>query len=276
MVFPAAALLAWLFALFPTANLFLFCLLVFATLGAGHWQSSVGRTAIAQVFAIVWWAAILIIAFALASYRPDGFHYPTVFTLPVTHADQAPFVLRLNIGKLLAGVYLLWVLSSTTGRAVLNGLFAQLLLIAWSAFVIVFLAIVLLDLSWSPKPIVLVVKFAVVNLIATCIAEEIFFRLLLQLPLGFLFTFLLGQWKGEGTGEIGEKELWLGSALSLVLVTGLFIAVHGGLSASGQWVYGVAGFAYGLVFLLTGRLWAVIALHFLVNSAHFALLTYPI
>ncbi len=101
-------------------------------------------------------------------------------------------------------------------------------------------------------------RWAYANLLYTCVAEEIFFRGILQ---------------RHATQALARYRH--GSGYALAAVSLLFGAAHLG----GGWKFvilaTIAGFAYGQVYQRTRRIEAAILLHFAVNSAHFLLFTYP-
>ncbi|WP_025566189.1 CPBP family intramembrane glutamic endopeptidase [Psychromonas sp. SP041] len=99
--------------------------------------------------------------------------------------------------------------------------------------------------------------FIAINLLFTCVAEEAFFRGLLQTKLSQLIT---------------VKRLAIFAPL---ITAAVFALAH----FIGGWSYvlvsGVAGFGYSYIFYKTQRLeWAILC-HWLVNVSHFFLFTYP-
>lgn len=109
-------------------------------------------------------------------------------------------------------------------------------------------------IDWQPELPTLLWVFACANLLNTCLAEELLFRGVLQ----------------------GWLQRRLGPWPALLLAAALFGVAH----LAGGWAYvGVvtlAGLAYGLAYLWTGRLiWAVLV-HWTLNLAHLLLFTYPL
>ena len=110
---------------------------------------------------------------------------------------------------------------------------------------------------FSPKVPDFWLAFVAINLLFTCVAEEAFFRGLLQTKLSQLIT---------------AKRL----AIFAPLITAVVFALAHFI---GGWSYvlvsGVAGFGYSYIFYKTQRLeWAILC-HWLVNVSHFFLFTYP-
>lgn len=96
--------------------------------------------------------------------------------------------------------------------------------------------------------------FILNNLLFTCVAEEAFFRGVIQQGVSQRFGWVLG----------------------LAVASFLFGLAH---FAGGPLLIifaGLAGIGYGLIFYLSGRLWAAVLVHFLFNLIHLFFFTYPI
>ncbi|MDC0663653.1 CPBP family intramembrane glutamic endopeptidase [Marinobacter sp. SS21] len=107
---------------------------------------------------------------------------------------------------------------------------------------------------WQPALTPWFWTFAVINLVNTCVAEELLFRGLLQRQLAIRFGWIT----------------------ALVVASGAFGLAH----LAGGWKYVavacLAGLVYGLAYLWTGRLvWAVLV-HWGLNLSHLLLFTYPL
>ena len=113
-------------------------------------------------------------------------------------------------------------------------------------------------LGVSPKLTATIAIAALINLLVVCIAEEGFFRWVLQRG--------LGEW-------LTGKCRWLPP----ILVALLFTTLHTGWAASPVLLalVGVAGFGYALVWHLRGSFWACVFTHWGVNLLHMTLLKYP-
>lgn len=113
-------------------------------------------------------------------------------------------------------------------------------------------------LGVSPKLTATIAIAALINLLVVCIAEEGFFRWVLQRGLGEWFA---GKWR------------WFPP----VLVAALFTTLHTGWAASPALLslVGVAGLGYALVWQLRGSFWACVLTHWGVNLLHMTLLRYP-
>lgn len=96
------------------------------------------------------------------------------------------------------------------------------------------------------------------NLFLTCMAEEAFFR-------GFIQTTLIGIMSKIKGAEI----------MGLILASVLFGIAHYAGGILYVVLASIAGLFYGLVYLRTASIEASILTHFLVNTTHFLLFTYP-
>ncbi|MBB5211810.1 CPBP family intramembrane glutamic endopeptidase [Microbulbifer hydrolyticus] len=132
---------------------------------------------------------------------------------------------------------------------------ADLPVIAAAISVPVVAGIVLLGVY--PKLTATIAIAALINLLVVCIAEEGFFRWILQ----------------RGLGEWLHKWRWLPT----ILVTALFTTLHTGWAASPVLLtlVAVAGLGYALVWQLRGSFWACVLTHWGVNLLHMTLLKYP-
>ncbi|WP_317928595.1 CPBP family intramembrane glutamic endopeptidase [Halioxenophilus sp. WMMB6] len=204
----------------------------------------------------------MITGLALASYRPAGFSYPAIIPTQPLVEGGATFILTLNLSKLMAG-WLVLLTFLDRGSPLLKKRDWRLFLpLGVGAIVLVLAAgCFLLDLRWQLKSIDHIWRFALVNLVSTCVAEEAFMRLLVQAQLAVWCQSLTRFWS------------WL---LPLIGSTSLFVLAHSGLAWQAMVVYFLAGLCYGLIYTLTGRVGYAILLHFGVNILHFSLLTYPI
>lgn len=232
----------------------------------------------------VWLASTMLtllagVLLALAMHQLPGFQNVLLLDQVQVSRDAIPFTLYANFDKGLAGVVLLlvlWPLSQYpqgTWQSQHRGSLAppatslrydQLLWRGfWPLFPLTFLCSELLGvtfgfLTWDPKFPSYTLLVLAVNLWLTCVAEELFFRGLLQTSL----------------------QRWLaarGYALwpAAVLVGLLFGVAH----VAGGWPYAVAvtfaGIGYGLMYLRSGRIEVAILGHFALNAVHFLFFSYP-
>lgn len=204
------------------------------------------------------------LAFWVATFEPEGFDYPVVFSLAGESEGAARYVFDVNFAKALCGfllVYLLWP-TLRQGEFVARARYAFLVALLAPALVIA-VAVPVLGLQLQPKAIEQMLLFALGNLLIVCIAEEAFLRFLFQQPLRNLIANM--------TANRSLQEL-----IPLVVVTGVFVAIHSGLSGAAIWIYGFAGFLYGLSYTLSKNIAYPMVIHFFVNQIHFSFLTYPV
>ncbi|HEY0891430.1 MAG TPA: CPBP family intramembrane glutamic endopeptidase [Cellvibrio sp.] len=204
------------------------------------------------------------LAFWVASYEPEEFAYPLLFSLAGDTGEVAHYQLSVDFAKGIAGfllLYLLWPRLHANEFVASTRLSILILLLA--PLFIIGVAISVLGLQWQPKSIEQILQFAVVSLFITCVAEEVFMR--------FLFQQNLRNAVASFTANRALQEI-----IPLLLVTGIFVAIHAGISGAAIWMYALAGFLYGLSYTLGKNILYPIAIHFLVNQIHFSFLTYPI
>lgn len=229
----------------PIALASIAALLVFAWLA-----SSPGKPVVKAPFMVV----TLLLAFALAVHAVPGYDNPLLLKDVRLSAASAPYTLYANFDKGVAGLVLLalfcrrassWRDFAAALRSqvfVLAGLLSGVLGLAWA------IGFVHPDFKWSP----FLPLFAVVNLLFVCVAEEAFFR-----------------------GLIQEQLARAGDTVAVAVSGLLFGAAHLG----GGWHFAVlaslAGLGYALLYSRTRRIEIPIATHFLLNLVHFVAFTYP-
>ena len=210
------------------------------------------------------WFLTLCVGFFLAIYRPDHFNYPLMFSQSQLHPGGFAFDLRVNTAKLLAGwivIVLFWRNTKNVIDVFGQNTFARVVFTVFMALAINGLAYQLLNLHWYSKEMGLIAQFLLVNVLVTCVAEEAFFRVLIQRRLMI---------SCEGL------PFWVRLTVPLVTTTVLFLAVHGELTTAQFFVHAIAGLSYGLLYSITGNVWYCVALHAGVNAIHFTFLTYPV
>lgn len=220
-------------------------LLAFAWLAGRH-----GKPAVRALFTLL----TLLLGFALALHAVPGYDNPLLLKDVRLSANSAPFTMYANFDKGVAGLVLMAFLcrhaSSLRDFAaawksqafVLAALVSGVMGVAWV------IGFVRPDFKLSP----FLPLFAGVNLLFVCVAEEAFFR-----------------------GVIQEQLSRYNDALAVAVSGLLFGAVHLG----GGWQFAVlaslAGLGYALLYARTRRIEVPIAAHFLLNLVHFVGFTYP-
>ncbi len=204
------------------------------------------------------------LVFWVATFRSEGFNYPLLLSLPGAEGQLTRYELFVNFAKALVGftlLYLLWQ-KLREGEFVARARYSFLVALL-APVLIVAVAIPVLGLYLQPKTIEQMVLFGLGNLLIVCVAEEAFFRFLLQQPLRNAIAGM--------TANRGVQEL-----IPLLLVTAIFVAIHSGIGGVAIWVYALAGFLYGLSYTLSKNICYPIMIHFFVNQIHFSFLTYPL
>lgn len=205
-----------------------------------------------------WLAGILALLLALHAW--PGFR-----ALPIVEGWQAspdarPFTLRAGFDKAAAGLFLL---AFFARRVESWHAFGQLIarILPLSALIVLttlggawLSSFVRLDFKWPDFGW----QFIAINLLFTCVAEETFFRSLIQ----------------EKLHRLCAAWPWA-RPLPILLPALLFGAVHlaGGLLYAS--LAGLAGLGYALIYARTRHIEAAVIAHFSVNLVHFTGFTYP-
>lgn len=260
-------------------GVFFLLAIVVALLASVNWLPLANAVGLIGVAALAWclrkenlsgWtkAGLLVLlvplAFWVATYRPAGFSYPHVFSLPGMTDAVSRYEFFANIGKGLCGfvlLYFLWVKPRADEFVAASKY--QMLVALFTPVVVIAMAIFVLDLNIQIKKLEQVFLFALGNLLIICVAEETFMRLLLQQPLRNAVANM-------------TTNRWVQELVPLLLVTAIFVAIHTGLSGAAIWVYALAGLLYGLSYTLSKNIAYPIMVHFAVNQIHFSFLTYPL
>jgi len=205
-------------------------------------------------------AFTLLLALLLALHRWPGFHNLLVVPSAAITADARPFMLFANLDKGAAGLLLLALLAPRIHawrewRATLRG---TLLPGAVTIVLVMGLGVLAGLLRPSLKWPEFTLQFLAINLLLTVVAEEAFFRGVIQHRLQTALQAVRG-----------------GPLLALMLSALLFGAAHLGGGLAYAALATVAGAGYGWVFQRTGRIEAAILLHFTLNAVHFLGFTYP-
>lgn len=202
-----------------------------------------------------------LIALGLALHLFPGFHAQKLYDGMRLSADAAPFKLNLNFGKASAGLFLLVAYSPRIRRwAEARKVFTPLmwLIAIGTPIAVIGAALAFGEIRFDPKWPAPALAFLGVNLLFTCVAEEAFFRGLLQERLHRLF----------GEGSVGR---WL----PVALMAALFPLLHLNGDAAYLVLVALAGLGYSLAYCVSRRIEAAVLTHFLVNATHFLLFTYP-
>ena len=213
----------------------------------------------APIPAIYWKLAAIALAIALALHLFPGFRLVTVASDVRLTLQSVPMTVKANFDKGAAGLLLLayftprpilveWPRVVTTGIAL--GLATGTVVIgavAASGAIRVDPKLPALALQWVP-----------INLLLTCVFEEVLFRGLVQQSIA------------DGVRRRRQWR-WLPIAVASVL----FGLVHAGGGPLLIAAAGLAGVGYGLAYARAGYVEAAVLAHFVLNASHFFLFTYP-
>ena len=204
--------------------------------------------------------ATLLLALALAVHLLPGFNNPLIASDLRLGAHSPPITQYASLDKGTAGLLLVayycrrvkaraeWPAVAGTGLAA--G--------AATSFVVVGLVAALGFITPDPKLSPFALMWVPINLLLTCVAEEAFFRGVVQERLMQAF-------------ERSSHRRWVPLAVSSVL----FGLVHAGGGIALIVGAAVAGVGYGAAYGRTRRIEAAVLAHFTLNAVHFFGFTYP-
>lgn len=203
-----------------------------------------------------------VLSLALALHAFPWFPRWPLFEPTRLSEGAAPFALLLSSDKALAGWGLWWWAAPRCRDFGDVRRMLPFVLVGGglTALIVLGLANGMHIVRWDPKWPAQAPAFLLVNLLVTCVAEESFFRGLLQEQ-------LMRAW--------ASRSPWLSTGLPVVLSAALFGLAHLGGGLSYALLAMLAALGYGLVYARTRRIESAILAHFLLNAAHFLLLTYP-
>jgi membrane protease YdiL (CAAX protease family) len=211
---------------------------------------------------LCWICRLLFIAsiIALALHIMPGFKSTLVIDHVLLTPGARSYRLYLNFDKTLIALFILGILykrpyNTLSWTAALKWLW---LLFPVIIGVVVLLALLTGKVKYEPKFIDGLWLWVWINLFFTCTVEEAIFRGLIQQQLTNVFSKKhMNTWIAVGIASLlfGLAH-FAGGSMYIVFAT-------------------VAGFGYGAVYKLTGRIEASIACHFSLNLVHILFFTYP-
>ena len=226
-------------------------------LAALAWGARVAENRWLRLFAVV---GVMVLALALAVHAVPGFKNPVVIDAVRFSADSAPFTQYANFDKGAVGLLLLALLvPHVSGQGDARRLAVPVLVATMATGAVVFTTAISLDyVRWDPKWPPQTLTFLAINLLFTCVAEEAFFRGLIQERLTRALQ--------------GSPRL---AAVPVVVSASLFGLAHWGGGMHLVLLAGLAGLGYSTVYAVTRRVEAAILPHFTINAVHFVFLSYP-
>lgn len=219
---------------------------------AGHARAAPLRAAALTV--------TILLALALAMHKLPGFNNPLLIDHVLLSANALPFTQYANFDKGAVGLILLaWLCQRVSSWSELGAVLRRTLpvlmltVVATLGFALA-AGVVGVDLKLPQQTL----SFIAVNLLFTVVAEEAFFRGLLQARLtAALQRFRWGP--------------WLAVAVSALL----FGAAHLGGGLRYGILAGIAGIGYAWAYQRTQRIEAALLVHIALNAVHFIGFTYP-
>lgn len=232
-------------------------LLVLAVLSGLVWGSLRSSSAALQTVLVCLASALAVL---MALHLAPGFANPKVFDNVRFSADAAPFTQFLNFDKGAAGLIFLAAYAPRVQTSVEAGRVGRVALLASVGTSIVVIAAALAVGYVRPdfKVPAGTSAFLATNLFFTCVAEEAFFRGLLQERFARALS-------------ASRLQFWL----PLVISSILYGAAHAAGGADFAVLATIAGAGYALAYALTRRIEAAIFTHFAVNLVQFIGFTYP-
>lgn len=209
-----------------------------------------------------WLLAAGALCLALALHRWPGFHNPLLVQAWRSGPEVLPFSLYANFDKASVGLFLMaWLHPRARARADWCALARPTALAALGCSAVVLGLAWALGLlrpaarwpDWTPC-------FLLLNLLFTCVAEEAFFRGLIQARLG---------------AALAGRAPALAVGLPVLVSALLFGLAHLGGGPLYALMAGVAGLGYATVYARTARVEAAVLTHFALNAVHFLAFTYP-
>lgn len=208
------------------------------------------------IFSYIVLACLSLLSFVFATHHIPGFNNAVLFSSDTFGLSKLPFQLNANLDKGLAAIAILiafqdklkWRISLNDGKLILTCL------------ILFFVIAGLLGAQTDVKFGELTLAFIFFNLFVTCLAEEAFFRLLVQEK--------LNQWL---PGKFS-------ASLAVLITASLFMLAHfhSGEDADKRLaLIFLAGVLYGAVYLRSKSLGSAILMHFSINIIHFSFFTYP-
>jgi uncharacterized protein len=226
---------------------------------AGHYSKH-GPTTNTRIVATV---TAAIVALLLALHVLPGYNNQLVIAPTQITFDAAQYSKYFGFDKGLAGLVMLayCVRRSTNLAGWTRALYVSVVAAVAILTVLVPPLFLTGNTGFWPKIPAMTFDHLFANLFFTCVAEETFFRGMIQER--------LHRW----CDEHGKPKPY--QYVAVVLVAALFSAAHGTPSLGAFMVVLVAGVGYGLAYMKTRTIESAILTHFIVNAAHFHLLTYP-
>ena len=206
------------------------------------------------------WGTLLVCAVALAAHQVPWINNVLVFDAITVSPLAAPYTLYWNYDKALAGVMLYAVCAQPQRRTEwCHAIVATAVIAVLTSALVAVPALAAKFVVWDPKWPAILALWVPANLLVTCVAEEVFFRGLLQR--------YLSQTLRATVPSAGLVALFVAAAA--------FGIAHIGGGVAYAILATLAGLGYGAAYHATQRVEASILVHFALNLTHLLLFTYP-
>ena len=218
------------------------------------------RCSFPKLVRIFAWAVLVACSVAFATHQVPWINNVLVFDAVTVSPLAAPYTLYWNYDKALAGVLLYAVCVQPQRKIAWRGaVIATSVIAVLTPALLAIPAVATKYVLWDPKWPAILLLWVPANLLVTCVAEEVFFRGLLQRHL---------------TRALRPVVPSAG-LVALFLAAAAFGVAHIGGGAAYAVLAALAGIGYGAAYHATQRVEASILVHFILNLTHLLLFTYP-
>lgn len=214
-----------------------------------------------QKYSLITGTLALLLGLALGLHVVPGFNNYEYAANIALSETAAKFDIWFNWDKSMFGLFVLGIVlhrSLIRNASIARQTLKAFLPIALTGIASIYTVGVLIGYSsfdWTPTAIFL--PWALKNMVFTVLAEEAFFRGIVQ-------------------AQLAKRLNGTYSAHIAVMVAGvLFGMAHFGGGIYYVFLASLAGVLYGYTYKITGRIEAPIITHFLLNAGHFLMFTYP-
>jgi membrane protease YdiL (CAAX protease family) len=203
------------------------------------------------------WLSLFSSPLLLALHLIPGFTSETIFGPQILGSSDLPYRLNINIDKALGALLIIFCFRYWLKYPFKFELSTRLAVQISLAIIALFTLGYVLGVGFDPKFGQLSIAFIFFNLFITCVAEESFFRLLIQ---RFLF--------------VNTNNAILAISGSSLLFTLAHFHTGPGAFERLSLIF-AAGLLYAWVYQRTGSLLSAVICHFVVNFVHLSLFVYP-
>lgn len=206
---------------------------------------------------------VILIFLSLGLHVLPGFQNQLMVEQVSIKSLSQPFSMYINFDKGLAGLIVFLVLIKRSATTLSNEVFLKATLISLATIIFTLSAALVLDIVDINLDYLLGTSFLIIfvvnQIMIVCLAEEVFFRGIIQ----------------ERLYSVFRQDNAYYRAVPVGVTAIIFGVVHLAGGVHYMFVAMVAGLGYGLVYQVTRRVEFSIACHFLLNIIHLGVLSYP-